>query len=295
MADQSPSYSLDDSTLYLFTSLTAGSSHIITATSRLETILKANKIGFRAIDVATDDKARSLWSRRSKGRKLPGLVRYGTILAVSIPFPQNGEEQVEEWNEYGELKDQLRGDLSSATNADLSPIPSSTHTPSKPLPATISSTASATLAPTSTGSSSPHIQIVGTPSRTPSAQSKPDERLSLALRKASEEAVAKVKENTRAKLDVRSPSSMQEAERAVAEKAVASSEEKPAMMKEAEILKAKESPSSELKEKREESEPVLSLQQDGAERPVVEEKGKEKEKETDMGAVDKEAIKDEQK
>lgn len=83
MADQSPSYSFDDPTLYLFTSLTAGSSHIITATSRLETILKANKIGFRAIDVATDDKARMLWGTRSRGRKLPGLVKHGNVLAVS--------------------------------------------------------------------------------------------------------------------------------------------------------------------------------------------------------------------
>lgn len=37
----------EDGTLYLFTSLTAGSSHIITATSRLETILKANRIPFQ--------------------------------------------------------------------------------------------------------------------------------------------------------------------------------------------------------------------------------------------------------
>lgn len=74
-----------DSTLYLYTSLTAGSSHIITATSRLETILKANKIAFQAIDIATDDAARRLWGRYSKGRKLPGLVKYKTIIGV-CPF-----------------------------------------------------------------------------------------------------------------------------------------------------------------------------------------------------------------
>lgn len=72
-----------DSTLYLYTSLTAGSSHIVTATARLETILKANKLGFRAVDVATDDKARQLWGRRSRGRKLPGLVKYGQVVGVS--------------------------------------------------------------------------------------------------------------------------------------------------------------------------------------------------------------------
>jgi hypothetical protein len=48
----------------------------------LETILKANKIPFRAIDVATDEIARKLWGRRSKGKKLPGLVKFGTVVGV---------------------------------------------------------------------------------------------------------------------------------------------------------------------------------------------------------------------
>lgn len=82
MADTTPKSYSADPTLYLYTSLTAGSSHIITATSRLETILKANKLPFRALDVATDEKARMLWGRRAKGRKLPGLVRYGSIVGV---------------------------------------------------------------------------------------------------------------------------------------------------------------------------------------------------------------------
>lgn len=73
---------MSDPTLYLYTSLTAGSSHIVTATARLETILKANKIPFRAIDVATDEAARKLWGRRSKGKKLPGLVKFGTVVGV---------------------------------------------------------------------------------------------------------------------------------------------------------------------------------------------------------------------
>lgn len=72
----------NDPRLFLFTSLTAGSSHIITATSRLETILKANRIPFQAIDVATDEKARKLWGRRAGKRKLPGLVKEGYILGV---------------------------------------------------------------------------------------------------------------------------------------------------------------------------------------------------------------------
>jgi hypothetical protein len=109
------SYS-SDPTLYLYTSLTAGSSHIITATSRLETILKAHKIPFRALDVATDEKARMLWGRRAKGRKLPGLVRMGMIVGDL--------EEVEEWNEYGELEDVL-GEVEGVGTQ------SATNTPSK--------------------------------------------------------------------------------------------------------------------------------------------------------------------
>lgn len=71
-----------DPRLFLYTSLTAGSSHIITATSRLETILKANRIPFLAIDVATDEKARRLWGRRAGKRKLPGLVKEGYVVGV---------------------------------------------------------------------------------------------------------------------------------------------------------------------------------------------------------------------
>ena len=73
----------EDPTLYLFTSLTAGSSHIITATARIGTILKAGRIPYVAVDTATDESARKLWGRRAKGRKLPGLVKEGFVIAVS--------------------------------------------------------------------------------------------------------------------------------------------------------------------------------------------------------------------
>lgn len=82
------SYSTDPA-LYIYTSLTAGSSHIVTATSRLETILRANRVPFKALDIATDDKARMLWGRRAgkdesgRLRKLPGLVQMGLVLGVS--------------------------------------------------------------------------------------------------------------------------------------------------------------------------------------------------------------------
>ncbi|PHH66034.1 hypothetical protein CDD81_559 [Ophiocordyceps australis] len=95
-----------DPALYLFTSLTAGSSHIVTATSRLETILRANRVPFKAVDVATDEKARMLWGRRAqkdqagRPRKLPGLVQEGFVLGDLV--------EVEDWNEYGELKQHVK-------------------------------------------------------------------------------------------------------------------------------------------------------------------------------------------
>lgn len=76
-----PSYHTDPR-LFLYTSLTSGSSAIITATARLQTILNANRIPFVALDLATDDKARMLWARRAAGKKLPGLVRQGMFVAV---------------------------------------------------------------------------------------------------------------------------------------------------------------------------------------------------------------------
>ncbi|KAL2127582.1 hypothetical protein VTI74DRAFT_10454 [Chaetomium olivicolor] len=98
------SYSTDPA-LYIYTSLTAGSSHIVTATSRLETILRANRVPFKAIDIATDEKARMLWGRRAgkdasgRVRKLPGLVQMGMVLGDLV--------EIEEWNEYGELKEHV--------------------------------------------------------------------------------------------------------------------------------------------------------------------------------------------
>ena len=86
-AGPAKSYSADPA-LYIYTSLTAGSSHIVTATSRLETILRANRVPFKALDIATDEKARMLWGRRAgkdesgRQRKLPGLVQMGTVLGV---------------------------------------------------------------------------------------------------------------------------------------------------------------------------------------------------------------------
>ncbi|KAL9067541.1 MAG: hypothetical protein Q9161_006819 [Pseudevernia consocians] len=160
MADQTPKSYHTDPNLYLYTSLTAGSSQIITATSRMEIILKANKIPFQALDVATDEKARMLWGRRAGKRKLPGLVRMGMIVGDS--------EEVEEWNEYGELREKVEPGPKPAPSAPATPSKGSTApssdilskaptanpvTPSKP-PSFISS-AETPPRPTSSSTDSP--------------------------------------------------------------------------------------------------------------------------------------------
>ena len=105
----------------------------------METILKAKKIPFQALDVATDEKARMLWGRRAGKRKLPGLVKQGMIVGDI--------DEVEEWNEYGELMEHLgegktKGQepptMMSASNtptkASLNPVPSALKEP-PPTPA----------------------------------------------------------------------------------------------------------------------------------------------------------------
>ncbi|KAB8070551.1 hypothetical protein BDV29DRAFT_180796 [Aspergillus leporis] len=166
---------MSDSTLYLYTSLTAGSSHIVTATARLETILKANKLPFRAIDVATDDAARKLWGRRSKGKKLPGLVKFGTVIGDL--------EEVEEWNEYGELRMQVN---SVQDFGDSMPATSTTISTSKPESAV--STPTSEVPPVPKQST---IKIQNPPAK----ESQKDNSITVALRQASEEAAAKAKEN----------------------------------------------------------------------------------------------------
>ncbi|KAJ5371591.1 Glutaredoxin [Penicillium concentricum] len=158
---------MPDSTLYLYTSLTAGSSHIVTATSRIETILKANRLPFRAVDVATDEAARKLWGRRSKGKKLPGLVKYGDIVGDL--------EEVEEWNEFGELRMVIN------SVQDLGGMPAT----SNPLPATETKTEPAPAPKPST------IKIQDPPVTKP--EDKKDDMAVLALRQASSEAATKAK------------------------------------------------------------------------------------------------------
>ncbi|KAF2675433.1 hypothetical protein BT63DRAFT_475041 [Microthyrium microscopicum] len=148
MADKTDTRSWEeDKALYLFTSLSSGSSAIITATSRIETILKANRIPFSYVDTATNESAKKLYQRRAKGKKLPLLFKEGDYLGDL--------EQVEEWNEFGELKAAIGTVATNATSIITTPaktsfisMSSATATPSKS--ATPSSAAAAeTLTPSS--------------------------------------------------------------------------------------------------------------------------------------------------
>ncbi|KAL8652767.1 MAG: hypothetical protein Q9210_002497 [Variospora velana] len=178
MAESTPKSYHTDPTLYLYTSLTAGSSHIITATSRLETILKANRIPFQALDVATDEKARMLWGRRAGKKKLPGLVRMGMLVGDL--------EEIEEWNEYGELKEKVGVPARSST-------PSAANTPTK---APQSYSTPSKLSTTNTLAT--HSPSLGSPSK-PSTLSQPDSPMTTAMRQAGMEA-AKMAGDAKAKV-----------------------------------------------------------------------------------------------
>ncbi|KUI54006.1 hypothetical protein VP1G_01385 [Cytospora mali] len=79
----------DDPSLWIYTSLTAGNMHIVTATSRLETILRANRVPFKAVDIAD-------------------MV------------------EIEEWNEYGELKQHVKiyyDEFTQPAKGSIAPVP----------------------------------------------------------------------------------------------------------------------------------------------------------------------------
>jgi len=168
----------NDPALYLYTSLTSGSSHIVTATSRMETILKANRIPFKAIDIATDEKARMLWGRRAvkdesgRQRKIPGLVQMGLVVGDLV--------EVEDWNEYGELKQHVT----------IVPVPGAPV--AKVLPKT---TAAPAKAPVSQENKKPESSTPAT-SKGPEAAKSPttESGPALALREIGQQAAQKAKE-----------------------------------------------------------------------------------------------------
>lgn len=76
-------YKSDDrTTIWLFVSLSTGNRNMVSNMGRIERILKANKVPFVPIDVATDQKAMQLWRRRANGRLLPGVIKDGDIVGV---------------------------------------------------------------------------------------------------------------------------------------------------------------------------------------------------------------------
>ncbi|KAF9761774.1 hypothetical protein IL306_003677 [Fusarium sp. DS 682] len=200
---------LNDPALYIYTSLTAGSSHIVTATSRLETILRANRVPFKAIDIAVDNKARLLWGRRAgkdkngRPRKLPALVQEGWVLGDIV--------EIEEWNEYGELKEHVTIYMDEFTIPSINdklPEPPlkrpidltggllSSMTPSPVAKAVAAAAASAAATPKPTPTAPPLPEAKG---GAPSATSKPStgpkkEEKTLPIRSVADEAAQKAKE-----------------------------------------------------------------------------------------------------
>lgn len=112
--------------------------------------------------------------------------------------------QIEEWNEYGELKDRLAS-FRDPNVFPFEPFPEEPATnisgkpPGPAAAATKSSPADAAATPTAkSGSTFPHIQIQDPPVTT-------SDQKTLAMRLAGEEAAAKAKENARAKLGTKPP------------------------------------------------------------------------------------------
>lgn len=66
---------LKDEPVYIFTSLAGGGFFMPQRTNKLATILTANRVPFTYRDLGTDEEARNVWRRYSKGRSPPGVVR----------------------------------------------------------------------------------------------------------------------------------------------------------------------------------------------------------------------------
>ncbi|TWU73511.1 hypothetical protein ED733_002221 [Metarhizium rileyi] len=186
-----------DPALYIFTSLTAGSSHIVTATSRLETILRANRVPFKAVDIATDEKARMLWGRRAgkdeggRLRKLPGLVQEGLVVGDLV--------EIEDWNEYGELKQHVKIHYDEHTIPNINNKPPEPIKPSKP--ATKPAVASNAAAASKAAPSPPAPPPMPEPKAATEAAAKPKDdpaesgkQTTLPLRSVADEAAQKAKE-----------------------------------------------------------------------------------------------------
>ena len=124
-----------------------------------------------------------LWGRRAGKRKLPGLVRMGMVVGDL--------EEVEEWNEYGELKDNVGA---PARKPAATPTPSTSNTPSKP-PAALSTSTNTPSKGAPTMPSRPTVPLsTNTPTSSPSKpppSSNTDSPLTTAMRQAGFEAAKK--------------------------------------------------------------------------------------------------------
>ncbi|KAK0734052.1 hypothetical protein B0T26DRAFT_631637 [Lasiosphaeria miniovina] len=194
------SYSTDPA-LYIYTSLTAGSSHIVTATSRLETILRANRVPFKAIDIATDEKARMIWGRRAgkdeggRPRKLPGLVQSGLVLGDLV--------EIEDWNEYGELKQHVTIYYDEFTQPPISQAPKTpAAAPVKAAAGSLGSFAAEAAAAAATAASASASASPAPPAPPPAPVPKsasptvtaPGKTVTLPIRSIAEEAAQKAKQ-----------------------------------------------------------------------------------------------------
>jgi len=147
----------------------------------METILKANRIPFRALDIATDEKARMLWGRRAgkdetgRPRKIPGLVQMGLVVGDLV--------EVEEWNEYGELKQHIKiVPIGGTPSGSAAPTP--TTTPSKAPVVAKENTKPAPIAAESSKLAEPVQPAAAAPSS-----------FTLAMRQAGQEAAQKAKDS----------------------------------------------------------------------------------------------------
>ena len=157
----------------------------------METILKAKKIQFQALDVATDEKARMLWGRRAGKRKLPGLVRQGMIIG--------DVEEVEEWNEYGELMDHIN---EGRRGEEPPTMMSAGNTPSKAPPMETANPAMKEPAPTPANGKEVEVpedeQLPSTPSK--SSRQTEEKHLTTAMQSIGFEAAQKAKAAKSSKL-----------------------------------------------------------------------------------------------
>lgn len=211
-----------DKTLYVFTSLTAGSSHIVTATSRIETILRANRLHFTYIDTATNESARKLYGRRGRGKKLPLLVKQGEILGDL--------NEIEEFNEFGELK-QVVGELPPPTDKSVVTTPAKMAGPySGPNSASSTPKPSAGAAATSSTSATKAVPsiIQGTGTAKSPTMGKENAQVQLPMHNLAAEAAAKAQDRKKRELEAMKASlqaeKAAEAPPATAEKAVESTD-----------------------------------------------------------------------